>query len=292
MNALLTGSVLESAIWLVVLLVAYLMWRGLSLRESLWPPLEGLAWAVGLSAVLAAPLSFLFPRQMGPFEAAWQTVARWVILVVVPVHVWKKLPAALLPKVTLSELIFWNVTVTGMSFAAWAGERTKDPASQGHWFPVLFWGFASLIWLWPTGLAVLLKSFPGRIVGLLRIPLILYFWTSLLYWLLGALLARESPTEGAWLFDFADSVFESFAAIQCFALIYFFYYAFNRDADLDVETESRVGDAIWNALEIDEWHAGFVLPAALLYGLAGHAATAAPRRPRSRAGKVPSLRRS
>jgi hypothetical protein len=62
-------------------------------------------------------------------------------------------------------------------------------------------------------------------------------------------------------------VFESFAAIQCFAVLYLLYYVFLREDFVETEVDRRVGHAISRAIEIDEWRPRALLAIAGLYGV-------------------------
>lgn len=249
----------ESALFLLVVFFLMLRLRGVHASEAFWLPIGGLVWGALLGLVLAVPLSLF--SELDTFEKAFVTATPWVNLLVVPIYVWRRVPEALLPKVKLSELVLWNVTATGLSFGAWAASMSL-PA-------VFFWGFVYLVWLWPSAFSLLVRYWRDKkYVRLLTLPLVFYYWISLLYWLLSSLIQREPLGGGVGLLGLGDAVFESFAAIQCFAVLYLLYYTFlSEEQFFETEVNRRVGRAIENAVEIDEWPMGAFTAAASFYGV-------------------------
>lgn len=61
-------------------------------------------------------------------------------------------------------------------------------------------------------------------------------------------------------------LWETFAAIQCFAILYLVYYAVCGHQDLDFHTAGRVRVAVQESLEIDEWRPSEALVLAGVFG--------------------------
>jgi hypothetical protein len=124
--------------------------------------------------------------------------------------------------------------------------------------------------LWPTVWAFVLRARGSPSASFLKAPILAYFWISLVWWLGRATLDPNDPS--SWpLFGMMTRLWESFAAIQCFAILYLVYYAVWGHQDLDFETAGRVGGAVQEALEIDEWRPSEAL---VLAGVVGAGALA------------------
>jgi hypothetical protein len=159
--------------------------------------------------------------------------------------------------------VLWNVTAVAISFGVRVGAK-PDPGFG----TVLFWSLFYSLWLWPSGLAWVVKKWNrDSLSPILKLPLVAYYWLSLLYWLLLSLWEREPAGYG--LLGLADAVFQAFAAIQSFAIVYFVYFVSNAEVEaLDIETGERVGSAVFDAIEVDEWPTFSLAAAAATCGMA------------------------
>ncbi len=266
MSPILSGTPVERTIWVFIVFVAYLYWHRVEISQAIWLPAGGLvtAWIAG--TFLAIP--FAIAPGYDSYGQAWADITQWLVLIVVPIYVWRRVPGVLIPKVKLSELILWNVLVITLSFGTAAARLSVEPRS---WDSLGLRFALAAVGLWPTALAFVLKRTHGsRWASLLKAPLLAYFWISLIWWLGRALLDPNDPT--SWpLLGLLTRLWESFAAIQVFAILYLVYYALWGHEDLDFETTARVGGAVQEALEIDEWRPWEAFALAGLIGLGAFA---------------------
>lgn len=264
MSAVLSGTPAERTVWVFLVFVAYLYWHKVEISQAIWLPAGGLvtAWVAG--TFLAIP--FAIAPGYDSYEQAWADITQWLVLIIVPIYVWRRVPGVLIPKVKLSELVLWNVLVIALSFGAAAARLSAEPGSAAVWDSLALRVGLAVVGLWPTGLAfVLKKAHSSRWASLLRAPLLFYFWISLFWWLGQALLDPNDPS--SWpLLGLLTRLWESFAAIQLFAILYLAYYAVWGHDDLDFGTAERVGGAVREALEIDEWRPWEALALAGLVG--------------------------
>jgi hypothetical protein len=261
MSTILSGTPVERTIWVFVVFVAYLYWNEVEISQAIWLPLGGLvaAWVTG--TFLAIP--FAIAPGYDSYSHAWTSITPWLVLVIVPIYVWRRVPGVLIPRVKLSELILWNVLVIALSFGTAAARLSVEPRS---WDSLGLRFAIAAVGLWPTALAFVTKRTHGyRWASLLKAPLLAYFWISLVWWLGRALLDPNDPS--SWpLLGLLTRLWESFAAIQLFAILYLLYYALWGHEDLDFETAARVGGAVQDALEIDEWRPGEAFALASVVG--------------------------
>jgi hypothetical protein len=160
--------------------------------------------------------------------------------------------------------VFWNVTVIAISLGEWASSNWEET----HWTAKGFVLLLASVWLWPSLLALLLRVLRDRTAQfIVKLPLAGYVWISIVFWLSRSLLDRE--TAQSWLLlQFAVRLWESFAAIEIFAVLYLVYFFYSAGDNLDIETGMRVGDALEGAIEVDSFRPATLIPIAVATGAA------------------------